>query len=97
MTEDELISLLDNNESEYLEFERIEKPLSKRPDLHALLLLDSLVGGDDDLIVAAEHGEFFVGVTPEVLAPVITEQQAIDLVRCGVRYSSQVGCLAVLA
>lgn len=97
MTEEELINVFDNNESEYLEFERIENPLSKRPDLHAFILLDSLVSGDDDLIVAAEHDEFFIGITIDELAPVITVQQAIDLVRCGVRYSSQVGCLAMFA
>jgi hypothetical protein len=37
----------------------------KRPDLHAFLLLDRLVPGDHDMITAATHDEFFLGVSPE--------------------------------
>jgi hypothetical protein len=74
----------DSVSNEFLEFDRIEKKLSKRPDLHAFLLLDKLVPGKSDMICAAEHDQIWLGVDVEELLEVATEQQLIDLHRCGV-------------
>lgn len=90
-------AVFDKFDDEFLKFERVENKRSKRPDLHAFLLLDELVPGTSDMVCAAEHDEFFIEVSPEKLAEVATEDQIRDLVRCGVRYSSEVDSLAMFA
>lgn len=74
------------DDGEYLEFERIDNPKSKRPDLHAFILLDSLVPSNRDIVSCAEHDEFWLEVSPEDVAEVATPEQILELVRCGVCY-----------
>lgn len=82
---------------EFLAFERVEHKLSKRPDLHAFLLLDSLLPGNTDIVSAAEHDEIFLDVEPDKLAETaVTEEHIRDLVRCGVRIGDYDGlCMFV--
>ena len=82
---------------EYGEFDRIEKKLSGRPDLHAFMLLDKLFPHRKDIISAAEHDEIYLSVEPSELAEVATEEQIIELVRCGVRYDEDNDSLAMFA
>lgn len=84
-------------DDDFLKFDRVEKKLSNRPDLHAFLLLDRLLPGDRDMVSAAEHDEIFLDVELDDLAKTgITEEQVRDLVRCGVRISDFDGlCLFV--
>jgi hypothetical protein len=63
--------------------------------LHAFNLLDKLVPGTRDMISAAEHDEIWLEVSPEELAKVATEEQIIDLIRCGVRYERGADSLAL--
>jgi hypothetical protein len=86
-----------DDSDEYLEFSRIIKPRSNRPDLHAFLLLDRLAPGNKDLISAAEHDVFFLDVDMEVLAANATEDDIRDLIRCGVRYDTDYDCLTMFA
>lgn len=83
----------------YCNFEGIKSPRSQRPDLHAFLLLDELVPGKpgNDLISASEHDEFYLDIDMEQLNAVISDAQIEELVRCGVRYESVYGCLAMFA
>lgn len=76
----------DNHEA-YSKFENVKNKLSNRPDLHAFILLDRLVPSNNDIISASEHDEFFLDVDLEELAKVATENDLLDLIRCGVRYS----------
>ena len=39
-----------------------------------------------DMVTAAEHDEIYLGVDCEELAKVATEEDLLDLIRCGVRY-----------
>lgn len=71
---------------EYLEFDRIENKRSNRPDLHAFLLLDELFPGDRDIISAAEHDEIWLDIESSDIEK-LTEEQIVELIRCGVRYS----------
>lgn len=87
MTLDEMEDLFDDDGDEYLKFERVENKRSSRPDIHAFILLNELVPGTRDMIAAAEHDEIYLDVDPETLAEVATEEQIIELIRCGVRYS----------
>lgn len=85
------------DDKESLKFERIPKQtrLSNRPDLHAFLLLDKLVPGETDMVSNATHDEIFLEVSPEDLAKVVSEEQVVELIRCGVHYSSEYDCLVM--
>ncbi|MFI5297265.1 MAG: hypothetical protein ACHREM_04140 [Polyangiales bacterium] len=82
---------------EFLKFERIENPQSKRPDLCAFLLLERLVPGDKDIVSAAEHDEIWLAVEVEQIAAVATEDDIRTLVRCGVRFDDDNESLAMFA
>lgn len=82
---------------EYLQFKRIDQPRHQRPDVCAFLMLHDLVPGDGDMVSCSEHDEFFLAVDCAKLAIVATDEQIRDLVRCGVRYSSEYHCLSMFA
>lgn len=90
MTEDKLRELFDkfSEEKGIFDFDLIENKYSQRSDLHAFILLDKIFPDKTDIICHAEHDEIFIGVRIEELAPVITEDQILELVRCGVSYDS---------
>lgn len=85
----------EKHNDEFLKFDRVQDKTSGRPDLHAFNLLDKLVPGKHDIISAAGHEEIWLSVSPEELAKVATEEQIIDLIRCGVRYDSDTDSLAL--
>lgn len=98
MTLEEMEALFaDDDLEEFLRFERIKDPLSKRPDLCAFILLDRLVPGVSDIVSSSEHDEFFLSIDCEELAAVATRDDIITLVRCGVRYSDDSGCLCMFS
>jgi alkylhydroperoxidase family enzyme len=98
MQQEDIQALFEKHDNEYLEFDRVENKLSRRPDLHAFLMLDALVPGTDDMVSAAEHDTFWLDVDIEDLAKSgITEAQVVDLVRCGVMYDDEFDCLRMLA
>jgi len=94
MTVEKLEEMLDDNDDEYIKFDRIENKRSQRPDIHAFLLLDELCPGTTDMVAGAAHDEIFLDVSLEDLAKVITEDQVVELIRCGVRHS-EYDCLAM--
>lgn len=89
MTLKQLEATFDKYEDEYIEFGNVLNKRSRRPDMHAFIVLDELIPGDgkDDLISAAEHDRFYLSIQPEALARVATEEIILDLVRCGLSYS----------
>ena len=80
---------------EFLKFDRVQNKTSNRADLHAFNLLDKLVPGDCDIVSSAEHDEIWLDVTPEQLSKVATDEQIIELIRCGVRYDIGTGSFAL--
>lgn len=80
---------------DFSRFEDIPQPRSRRPDLHAFLLLDELLPGTRDMVCAAEHDEIFLDVDLKALALVVTDEQIHELVRCGVRFESEGLCMFV--
>lgn len=86
--------LFEKHEGEYYKFDKIKEKKTNRPDLQAFLILDSIIPSDCDIISASEHDEFFLNIGLEVLAAKATEEQIIDLIRCGVRYS-EYDCLSM--
>lgn len=95
MTTEALEELFDSRDDEYLKFSRIENKRSSRPDLHAFLLLDELAPGGYDMVCSASHDEIWLSPALEDLAPHVTEDQVVELIRCGVRVSD--GCLCMFA
>lgn len=81
---------------EYLKFEKVKNKTSNRADLHAFNLLDRLVPGKRDMISSAEHDEIWLDVDPEELSRVASEDEIIELIRCGVRYCARTDSLALL-
>lgn len=97
MTKADLIELLTRDNDEYLKFSRVKNKRSRRPDLHAFLLLDELVPDNHDIVAAAEHDEIYLAIGLDILANKITPEQVLELHRCGVRYCSSGDCLAMFA
>lgn len=90
-----LHEVFDKHNDEYLKFGKIENQLSSRPDIHAFILLNNIIPGDNDIIQAAEHDEYYLRIDLDKLQKVITEDQVIDLIRCGVRHSIEHNCLCL--
>ncbi|AMM23150.1 hypothetical protein [Variovorax sp. PAMC 28711] len=84
-------------EDEFLKFDRIDNPKSKRPDLHAFLMLDEIQPGERDLISASEHDEFYLDIDCDAFAEKATDEQIRDLQRCGIRYDSELDSLCMFA
>lgn len=82
---------------DFLEFEKVKEKLSKRPDLHAFILLDKLVPGKVNLISASQHDEYYLSIEPEKLLKVATKDQLRDLHRCGIRHDLGFNSLCVYA
>lgn len=79
----------DEDSDEFLKFDRVQTKLSSRPDLHAFILLNSLIPGTSDIVASAHHDEIYLDIEGDDLAPLITKEQLIDLIRCGVRYDEE--------
>jgi len=54
-----------------------------------------LVPGDKDIVRSAEHDEIWLSISPEELLKVATEDQIIELIRCGVRYDADTESFAM--
>lgn len=95
---DALAASFEAHHESHCKFEEIHNPPSRRPDLVAFMLLDSLVPAaltGDDMVSGTSHDEIFLGVDCEALSKVITDAQVKDLRRCGVRFDSPHSCLSM--
>ena len=95
MTIETFKEIWEKNDDSYLQFKQVNNKTSNRSDVHAFNLLDKLVPGITDMVAAAEHDEIFLGVEIEDLAKVITEDQIIELIQCGVRFDENYDGLAM--
>jgi len=91
------VAWFERHTDEYCSFEKVETKRSGRADLHAFMLLDTLVPGTQDMIAGSEHDEFYLDVSLEELAAVATPEQLLELIRCGIRYDSEYNCLAMFS
>ena len=82
-------------DSELYKFDRIENKLSNRSDLHALLLIDSLMPGTSNIIGSATHDCIYLAINVKVLAKVAKEEHIRDLVRCGIFFEDNLLCMHV--
>ena len=93
MEQENLHQFFEDHNDEFLKFDRVENKLSSRADLHAFLLLDKLVPGTSDIVGSAAHDEIFLSTDVEELLKVATEDQLIELSRCGIFYNEEYECL----
>ena len=96
MTTEELMALLgQDGHEEYIEFDRVENKRHPRRDVHAFLLLHELLPGDSCMVSGAAHDKIWLDASVDDLAAVATNDQLIELIRCGLIYDSDAGCLAM--
>ncbi len=77
-----------HDDSEYLNFKRVENKLSLRRDLHAFIMLDRLFPGIVDIVSSSEHDIIWLDVSSEDIVT-LSEDQIIELIRCGVRFDEE--------
>jgi hypothetical protein len=73
---------------EYGHFERIYHPKSQRRDMHAMVLLDELFPGAEPLLTDSFYcleDEVYLSIKQDSLST-LTDEQIIELARCGVQY-----------
>ena len=91
-----LSELFEKHEEEFLEFDHIANPKHPTPDICAFLMLDEICpatysgsGKVCDIISGAEHDQIYLATDTEKFAEKATEEQVIDLIRCGVMYEEE--------
>lgn len=95
MTLQERLEAIDD---EFLKFDRVKIKFSERPDVHAFILLDKLMPKPGhDMVAAAEHDVIYLDVDAEELNKVLTDEQVVELSRCGCHYDSDGDGLAMFA
>jgi hypothetical protein len=90
-------------QEDFLKFDRVENKLSARADVHAFILLDKLLPpkencpgcGISDMIAGADHDIVYLETDAEELAKVITMDQIIELIRCGVMLDPETDSLSM--
>ncbi len=88
--------LFEKHDNEYMMFDLVTNPQSKRPDLNAFMILDSLFPSPEYIIGRVKHDMFYLNVTEEQIST-LTEEKVIELIRCGMCYSSISDQLMMLA
>ena len=89
--------LEDVRDEEFLRFDRVENKRSSRPDIHAFILLNELCPGERDIINGAEHDVYFLDIGVDELTEKATDDQLIELHRCGITYLTEYDCLGSFA
>jgi len=83
-------------DSVFCKFDQIQDKLSQRRDLCAFMYLDKLIPDQNGKIIScAEHDEIYLEVDISELAKVATEEDVLFLLRCGVRYDSELESLCM--
>ena len=89
MNTNELIELFETHNIEYKKFSSIpkESKLHNRPDLCALLKLDKLAPNEGMKILSNEYDyKLYISVQLNKVLNIITEDDVIYLLRCGVLF-----------
>jgi len=79
----------EKHNDEFLKFERVENKRSSRADLCGFLFLEELFPDiDRDLICCAEHDQFWLDIDKDKIET-LTDDQIIELLRCGILYDEE--------
>jgi hypothetical protein len=88
MNKKEFLDIFDTYNDEHCKFELVADKFSSRSDLHAFILLDKIQPKSRDMISASKHDIIYLDIDIDEVLEVITKEQVIDLIRCGVMYDS---------
>lgn len=90
----DIAELFKEHNDEYLKFGRIKNKRSSRWDLHAFLVLDELFpcDGNMNIISGAESERIELDIDTDNIEK-LTEDQIVELLRCGVLYDDDKGSL----
>ncbi|MCA9496503.1 MAG: hypothetical protein KC589_06160 [Nanoarchaeota archaeon] len=92
----------EQEEFEFNHFERIENPKSLRQDVCAMLILDSIIPSEKNLIKSIEsynNGKlmyFILNISDTEIEELLTEDDIIDLLRCGIFYDQIINYCLIL-
>jgi hypothetical protein len=65
-------------------FQSIENKHSNRRDLHAFMLLDSIMPDKSDIVSGTDHYGIYLDIDTDELNEIITDEQVKELLKCGV-------------
>lgn len=84
----ELAAIFEKHYEEFLKCKDVppERMLTSRADLHVFMMLDRMVPGSNDIVSAANHDEIFLSIEPVDLMQAASEEDIVDMIRCGLRF-----------
>lgn len=75
-------------------FDLVPNKQTARRDLQAFLILDKLdLLNSRNIIGSSEHDEIYLDVDLDTLSQNASDEDILNLVRCGIRYSDSFDCL----
>lgn len=80
---------------EYIKFDRIENKRSSRRDIHGLILLNEIMPGKRGMISGADHDIIYLDANVDALEKIITDDQILELIQCGIHVSEEYDCLTM--
>ena len=80
---------------EYGNFCNVRNKLSTRSDIHAFILLNNIFPDSRDMVCAASHDAIFLEPDSYQIEQ-LTDEQILDLVRCGVMHDEENESLSML-
>ena len=86
---DRFEAIEEGNDIPFLRFDLVENKRSNRPDLHAMIRLDEWFPSNkkQDIIAGASHDQIWLDTAEEDIEK-LTDEQILELLRCGVFYDS---------
>ncbi|MCK5614645.1 hypothetical protein KAR91_72945 [Candidatus Pacearchaeota archaeon] len=81
---------------EFRDFDKVENKRAGRADLHAFILLDELFPGAGDIICACDYEEYYLNIREDQIEQ-LTDDQILELVRCGVIHDDEHDSLRLFA
>lgn len=93
---DRFEAIKEGNDVPFLRFDVVENKRSNRPDLHAMIRLDEWfpANKNQDIIASASHDQIWLDASEEDIEK-ITDEQILELLRCGVFYDSDNDSLTI--
>jgi len=84
-------------DDDYIEFDRVENKKNSRPDIHAFILLSELFPNKtSNMVCAAGHDQTLLDVEGDEIEK-LTDDNILELVRCGVSYDENTDSLTMSA
>ena len=73
-------------------FSNISTKLASRADVHAFILLDQMFPKSGDIISASKNNVIYLDITDDMIET-LSDEVILELINCGVLYSSEYDCL----